>query len=94
MKLVTINNYQGVIVNYTSTYSGSFSGFVYLALANRAGQTVYWNVASCSFSGSQTVQCYVSISPLVPSGTYTARVFVTTAARVPVSPVSSFTATL
>ena len=94
MKLVTINNYQGVIVNYTSTYPGSFNGFVYLALANRAGQTAYWNVASCSFSGNQTVQCYVSISPLVPSGTYTARVFVTTAVRVPVSSVSSLVVAL
>ena len=94
MKLVTIDSHQGVLVNYTSTYSGSFNGFVYLALTNTAGQTVYWNVASCSFTGSQTVQCFVTISPTVPSGTYTARVFVTTAARVPVSLTSSLNVTL
>ena len=94
MKLVTINNYQGLIVNYTSTYAGSFNGFVYLALTNHAGQTSYWNVASCSFSGKQEVQCFVAISPTVPTGTYTARVFVTTAALIPVSSTSSLAVTL
>ncbi|MDG7013432.1 MAG: hypothetical protein JRN11_03025 [Nitrososphaerota archaeon] len=94
MKLVTIDGYQGVLANYTSTYSGSFYGFVYLALTNTAGQTAYWNVASCSFTGSQTVQCFVTISPTVPPGTYTASVFVTTAARVPVSLASSLNVTL
>ena len=94
MKLMTIDTYQGVLVNYTSTYSGSFNGFVYLALTNTAGQIAYWNVASCSFAGSQTVQCFVTISPTVPPRTYTAWVFVTTAARVPVSLASSLNVTL
>lgn len=94
MKLVTIDSHQGVLANYTSTYSGSFDGFVYLALTNTAGQTAYWNVASCSFNGNQTVQCFVTISPTVPSGTYTAWVFVTTAAKVPVSLESSLNVTL
>ena len=94
MKLATIDTYQGVVVNYTSTYSTSFYSFVYLTLVNHAGQVVYWNVASCSFSAAQEVQCFVSISPAVPSGTYTAMVFATTGTRVPVSVVSSLTVAL
>ncbi len=94
MKLVTINNYQGVIVNYTSAYSGSFNAFVYLVLANHSGQVVYWNVASCSFTGSQKVQCFVTISPAVPSGAYAAKVFATTDTHVPLSEVSSLTVAL
>ena len=94
MKLVTINSYQGVMVNYTSTYSGSFNAFVYLALISHSGQVAYWNVASCSFTGSELVQCFVSISPSVPSGAYTAHVFATTAMHVPVSSTSSLPVTL
>ncbi|MDG6982553.1 MAG: hypothetical protein JRM74_03770 [Nitrososphaerota archaeon] len=94
MKLATIDTYQGVVVNYTSTYSTAFDSFVYLTLVNHAGQVVYWNVASCSFSAAQEVQCFVSISPAVPSGTYTAMAFATTDTGVPVSVVSSHTVTL
>ncbi len=94
MKQVTIGSYQGVMVNYTSTYATSFTSFVYLGLTNHAGQVVYWNVASCSFSAGQEVQCFVAVSPTVPSGAYTATVFTTTATDVPVSLVGSLNVTL
>ena len=85
IKQAVINNYNGVLVGYTNTYTSSFSAFVYLDLVNSAGQTIYLNVGSCSFAPSQTVPCFVAISPSVPKGTYTAQVFATTVTSVPVS---------
>ena len=86
----TINGYNGVLANYTSSASTRMGGFVYLDLANSANQTVYWNVAYCSFAGSQNTQCFVVISSTVPKGNYTASVFAATNSSIPISTTSSF----
>jgi hypothetical protein len=90
----TINISNGVLVNYTSTYSSSLVAFVYLDLANSAGQTIYWNVASCTFAANQMVQCFVIIASTVPKGIYTASVFATTTSSVPLSTTSSVQVTI
>ena len=89
-KQATINGYDGVLANYTSSASSRMSGFVYLDLANSVGQTVYWNVAYCSFTASQETQCFVVISSTVPKGNYTATVFATTNSSIPISTASSY----
>ena len=94
IKQTVIGTYDGVLVGYTNTYSSSFGAFVYLDLVNAAGQTTYWNLGSCSFAAHQTVQCFVTISPSVPKGTYTALVFATTETSVPVSASGSLKVTV
>ncbi len=89
-----LSGYQGVLVNYSSTFSTSFSGFVYMDLTNTAGQTVVWNVAYCGFSASAKAQCFVSIPTSTATGTYTALVFVTTSTGVAVSSTSSVKVTV
>ena len=85
IRQATISGYNGVIVNYTNTYSSSFGAFVYLDLVNSAGQAIYWNVGYCSFSAHQEALCFVLISSAVPKGNYTAWVFATTNSSIPVS---------
>ena len=94
MKQATIHGYSGILVNYTSSYSSSFTAFLYVNVVNSAGQTVYWNIASCSFNPNQMVPCFVTLSSSVPAGTYTARVFATSTSNVPVSVTSSLSVTL
>ena len=94
MKQVTISVYEGVLVNFTNSYSVPMSTFVYLDLASSGGQTVYWNVGTCNFAANQLVQCFVVIAPSVPKGTYTASVFVTTNSSVPISTTSTLHLTL
>ena len=94
IKQTAISGYDGVLVNYTNTYSSSFGAFVYLDLVNSAGQTVYWNVGGCSFSARQTASCFVVISSAVPKGVYTAQVFAATSTDVPVSASGSLKVTV
>jgi hypothetical protein len=94
IKQTTINGIGGVLVNYTSTFSTSFSSFVYLYLVNPAGQTVYVGLGTCSFAPAQKVQCFAAIAGAVPTGHYTANVFVTTTTGVPVSSTSSLSITI
>ncbi|MDE1858425.1 MAG: hypothetical protein KGI26_05115 [Thaumarchaeota archaeon] len=90
----TISGYQGVLVNYTSAFPTTFSGFVYLDLTNAAGQTVAWNVAYCGFSASAKAQCFVSIPLSTAAGSYNAHVFVATSTGVAVSATSSVKVTV
>jgi hypothetical protein len=90
----TINVSNGVLVNYTSTYSSSLVAFVYLDLTNSAGQTIYWDVASCTFAANQKVQCFVVIAATVPKGNYSASVFAATTSSVPLSTTSSVQVTI
>lgn len=94
IKQTIIGGYTGVLVNYTNSYSSSFSGFVYLDVVNSAGQTVYWNLTSCPFNAAQKAQCFVAISPSPAAGNYTASVFATTTSSVPVSASSPMKLTL
>jgi hypothetical protein len=94
IKQSTVNGFTGVLVNYTSTFSTSIGTFVYLDLANLGGQTVYWNVGTCTFAANQKVQCFVPIAPTVAKGTYTASVFVTTNSNIPISTTTSLQLTL
>ena len=48
IKQPAIRGYDGVLVNYTHTYSSAFGAFGYLDLVNSAGQTVYWNVGGAA----------------------------------------------
>jgi len=92
-KQTTIGSYNGVLVNYTSTFASSVA-FVYLDLVNSAGQTVYWNVCSSSLTAGQQSQCFVTISAAVASGNYTAWVFVTTNSGISVSASGSVKVTI
>jgi len=94
IKQSTVNGIAGVLVNYTSSYSTSIGTFVYLDLANSAGQTVYWNVGTCAFTADQKVQCFVPIASTVAKGNYTASVFVTTNSNIPISRTTSLQVTL
>jgi hypothetical protein len=94
IKQATINNYKGVLVNYTSTYSTPLGAFVYLDVVNSAGQTVSWSVGYCSFGAGQKVQCFVTISPTVQTGNYTAWVFATTNSSIPISTFNSVKVTI
>jgi hypothetical protein len=89
LKQVTINGYKGVLVNYTSSLSSSFAGIVYMDLFNSVGQVVYWNLGSCSFSQNTLVKCFVSISPSVASGSYTAAIFAVTSTGIALSSTNS-----
>jgi hypothetical protein len=81
----TVGGFNGVVVNYTSTFASSFTAFVYLDLTNSLGQSVSVNLGFCSFSASQEVGCFVALGTNVPTGVYTAHVFATTTGNVPVS---------
>ncbi len=94
IKATSISGYSGVLVDYNDTSSTSFVGFVYLALVNSMGQTVYVNIGTCNFSAGHVVGCFVGVSPTVAAGTYSARVFATTTASVPVSATGSIQLTL
>ena len=94
IKQTTINGYNGVLVNYTSTYSSPIGAFVYLDLASSAGQTVYWNVGACNFAPGQKAQCFVVIASTVPKGIYSASVFATTNSSIPISATASLQVTL
>ena len=94
VKQTIIGNYQGVLVNYTNTQPTSVSAFVYLDLVNSAGQTVYWNLGTCTFGASQKVKCFIAISGTISRGTYTAWVFATTDTEVPVSTSTSVRVTM
>lgn len=94
MKQSTIGGYDGILANFTNTYTTPVTAFVYMDLVNSAGQTIYWNVGSCSFSASQKAQCFVTILPSVPRGTYTAWLFATTNSSVPISTFSSVQVTV
>jgi len=94
IKQSIVGGVNGVLVNYTSSYSKSIGTFVYLDLANSGGQTVYWNVATCAFAATQKVQCFVPIASTVAKGIYNATVFVTTNSSVPISATSSIQVTL
>lgn len=89
-----VGGFQGVLMNYTSSFSSSFEGFVYMDLTNGAGETVAWNLGSCSFSPGTTNQCFVPVPLSVTSGTYTASVFVVTSTGIPVSTTASLKVTL
>jgi hypothetical protein len=93
MKETTINEFPGVLVNYTNGFSTQFSSFVYLDLVNQAGQTVYWTVGTCNFSAGEGAQCFVAFSS-APSGNYTADLFATNTSGVPVSTTSSLSVTI
>ena len=84
-KQATVGQVNGVLVNYTSSYSKPIGTFVYMDLANSAGQTVYWNVATCAFAANQKVQCFVPIASSVAKGIYNATVFLTTNSSIPIS---------
>src|SRR5579863_8730199 len=77
-----ISGYEGVLVNYTSSFPTSTNGFVYMDLTNSAGETVAWNVGSCEFAPAATAQCFVLIPQSVSTGTYSASVFVVTSTGV------------
>ena len=94
IRQTTISGYNGVLVNFTNTLPTAMTAFAYIDLANSAGQTVYWNVGSCSLTPSHVTQCFVSISPAVPAGNYTASVFATTGTGIPVSTVTSVKVTV
>ncbi len=85
MQASTLGGYKGVLVSYNDTTSTSFVGFVYLSLSNSAGQSVYVNVATCSFDAGKVVPCFVVISPTMAAGNYTASIFATTTENVAVS---------
>lgn len=89
IKQSTIGGYNGVLVNYTSSYSSSFTALVYMDVINSLGQSVSWSVVTCSFSANQKVACFVVASSAIPTGMYTANVFATTSSSVPVSVTSS-----
>jgi hypothetical protein len=85
IKQVTIGPTSGILVNYTSSLTNSFTAFVYLDLVSSEGQTVYVNVATCNLQQGQLVQCFVSLSSSIPAGAYTLELFATTTDNVPVS---------
>ena len=89
-----IGGYQGVLVNYTSTFTSSFDAFVYMDLTNAAGQTVGWNVGYCNFAPSASAKCFVAVPITLASGTYTAHVFAATSTGVAVSVESTVTVTI
>lgn len=89
-----IGGYQGVLVNYTSSFSSSFDGFVYMDLTNSAGQTVAWAAGYCSFSPGAKAQCFAAVPLSLASGSYTASVFVVTSTGVTVSGTSSLKVTI
>jgi hypothetical protein len=94
LKETTLEGYQGVLVNYTSTYSSPFAAFVYMDVVNSAGQTVYWNLGYCSFQPIQKVGCFVAIGTTLLKGIYNVRIFATTNSSVPVSVTSSLQMTV
>jgi hypothetical protein len=90
----TINGFPGVLVNYTNSLTVSLNTFIYLDLVNSVGQTVYWNVETCIFASIQKVQCFVPITPTLPSGTYSARVFATSSTYVALSTTTTLVVSL
>jgi hypothetical protein len=84
-KQSTIAGFNGVLLNYTNSYSSPTAVFIYLDLLNQAGQTTYWNVGYFSFNANQKVSCFIAVSPSVPAGNYSAKVFATTTSGIPVS---------
>ena len=90
----SLAGYQGVLVNYTSSFSANFTAFVFVDLYNQAGQSLFVNVATCAFSAAQEVPCFVPFYPSVPAGSYTATVFAASNASVPVSTTSTLSINL
>ena len=89
MKQASIRGFSGVLVNYTNGFPASFTALVYLDLVNSEGQTAGVSLGTCGFQGNQTVSCFVTLPISVPTGNYTAWIFATSLANVPVSIESS-----
>ncbi len=90
----TLGGYPGVFVTYNDTSTTSFDGFVYLALLNSTGQTVYLSIATCKFVSNHNQSCFLAVPSTVPSGAYTAKVFATMTENVPVSATGSIQVTV
>ena len=84
LKQVAIGGYPGVEVNFTSTYSTSFSGVVFADLYNLAGQVIAVSVDSFTVGQGQTVTCFIPfVNP--PMGTNVVFLFGASMSSVPVS---------
>jgi len=83
-----VSGFPTVQQTFTNTASGTLSVFMWASVLNAAGQTVAVNFGSATMSAGQTVTIGTPFLNL-PSGTYTASVFVTTTTGIVISGTSS-----
>jgi hypothetical protein len=91
--VATEGGFKGALVGYVNTLTVAQTAYVYLDLTNSKGQTVLWTLNFRTFQAAENATLFFGFVTL-PSGTYTASVFVTTPASVPLSPTTSFQVSL
>jgi len=90
----TLGAYKGIVATYTDNSNAAQTGVVYAVVHNASGQTVYYTTATISPAGNGGTQVADLILFGLPSGSYTATLFVTSTGGTAISGTTTVSVTL